>query len=298
MGQKEITGACKASDVGLDACPKINIVADDQSAMMKSLVATLEKMEASLAEIKSMLTTNQQPGREVTPEDNPIYVGVGRPGKMLGPDTCRNLPQERSQATYGLSYGRRPGPGPSLRFPDQKIQLERYSGTSTKTLPANWMRNYERMAFLKDWPEEHKASMFPFYLADEASTWYDNHVSQESMAWTEVRDRFISFFNQDKIVTPKMVATKEWDPKAATFYEHFKEMMQLFEFSGTPQSWRTQLLQTSLPPYYGRMCSGVEEVDTELWYKRAAKIICNLPTYEGKPFFKAKDPRAVVAGVV
>lgn len=287
MGQSEHRGFGLTTDQHQEPSPNASDSGtEDQSATLRTLTSAMEKMATSIAEIKTLLSSDQH-YKETT------YEEYDRPGpSAFGPDKSR-VPRETRFPTYETNYGLRPRLHPGAS--DPKIQLDKYTGTNTKTLPANWMRNYERMAYLEEWSEVYKANMLPFYLADEASTWYDNHISQERMAWTEVSSRFVSFFNQDKIVTPKMVATKEWDPKETTFYEHFKEMMRLFEFSETPQSWRTQLLQTSLPPYYGRICSGVEETDTESWFKRAAKIISNLPKYEGKVFGKTKDVKGVHA---
>lgn len=146
------------------------------------------------------------------------------------------------------------------------------------------MRSYEALASLQNWPDEYKKTMLRFYLADEAVTRSDNQLSQGLGAgpWYEIRQRFERYFSQGLVITPKAVLTREWDPKASSFYEHYKEMLRLFEISGLQDSWRTKVSKTSLPPYYARMCSGFERSDADEWYQRAAAIISSLPKYEAK----------------
>lgn len=268
----------------------VRSVADDQAALIKAMMQAMEsltnsltdKVTAAITDLKSSLANER---RQEVPLASPD--DYARPDKI-----------HRSEFSHGLSfdrpsYGFGGGPAPGIG----KIQLERYTGVGTKTLPSNWIRSYETMASLQQWTNQHKITMLRFYLADEAVTWFDNQMSQGmgTMSWNEIKARFEKYFNQDKVVTPKAVLTKEWDPKSSSFYEHYKEMLRLFEISGIQESWRIKVLKTSLPAYYARMCSGVETDDVDEWYQRAANIISSLPKFDAKT--GVKSPVKTVAAV-
>lgn len=251
---------------------------DDQAVLSKAMVEMIEVMTARWTEkmaaaIEDLKTSLCDKGRTLEPSLQSNQEGFVRPEK-----TNRGLTTGFSERpSFGL------GPGPGLS--QMKIQLERYSGTGTRTLPANWMRSYEAMASLQNWSDQYKITMLRFYLADEAVTWFDNQTSQgfETMSWYEIKQRFEKYFNQEQVVTPKEVLSKEWDPKTSSFYDHYKEMLRLFEISKLQDSWRVKVLKTSLPSFYARMCSGVETNDSDEWYQRAASIISSLPKFETNP---------------
>lgn len=282
MGRAESKTATVAQEKKAEEKSSKNIAqsADDQAAVVKAMMQAMEtltltlteKVTAAIADLKSSLPRTQDPVMGYN-------EGFGRPEKATRPEYHQGQSADLSydRQSYGYGFGQ----GPS----SVKIQLERYSGTGTKTLPANWMKSYEAMASLQHWSEQYKTTMLRFYLADEAVTWFDNQMSHGTgtMPWYELKERFEKYFSQDKIVTPKMVVSKEWDPKTSTFYEHYKEMLRLFEISSLQDSWRVKVLKTSLPPYYARMCSGVETTDADEWYQRSANIISSLPKFEAKP---------------
>lgn len=252
---------------------------DDPTVLIKTMMQMMTNLTAAIVDLKISASEDKK-----TPDAS--LNEFSRPEKA-----------RRSEHSRGFTTGPfndRPaydcGPGPG-----RMIQLERYSG-NTKTLPANWMRSYEAMATFQNWSDQCKASMLRFYLADEAVTWLDNQLSvgPGTLPWYELKQRFEKFFSQDQVTTPKAVLEKEWDPKTSSFYEHYREMLRLFEISGLQDSWRVKVLKTSLPPYYARMCSGIETNDTDEWYKRAANIITSLPKFEPKATARTQV-RAVAA---
>lgn len=265
---------------------------NDQAMAMKAIMDTLTSLTAAVDKIKIRLDDNERrPGTQDWQPDEPSLARPGEPGMarpfnpgMTRPFERANRPDYPFKSAMGPSYDRPSSYGYGPASGPVKIHLERYTGLGTKTLPASWMRSYEAMSSLHNWSDHHKLTMLRFYLADEAVTWFDNQITQGmgTLSWSEIKDRFERYFSQDKVVTPKMVLTKEWDPKTTTFYEHYKEMLRLFEISGLQDSWRVKVLKTSLPPYYVRMCSIVETADADEWYQRAASIISSLPKYEAK----------------
>lgn len=288
MGRGESKPVGKTPDKESNANDKAQ-AQDDLAVLMKAMAQAMETMTTALSEkmigaisdLKASLVASGRICDELNSSSQDEYA---RPDKAMGSKCTQGLasgfPYERS--TQDLMLGHGPGPSPV------RIQLEKYTGMSTKTLPANWMRSYESMASLQNWSDQHKIMMLRFYLADEAITWFDNQQGLETRPWSETRDRFEKYFSQDKVVTPKMVLEKEWDPKTSSFYEHYREMLRLFEISGLQAAWRTKVLKTSLPPFYARMCSGVETDDADEWYQRAAGIISSLPKYEAKPMVQSK----------
>lgn len=202
----------KATERESSVTSRTAVTADDQTELMKMMTQTIEsvttalseKMTTAIADLKSSLLDKDRPSGEALgqhPED------FARPEKATRQEYPRGIMTGPTYERPSLGFGF--GQGPS----QPKIHLERYSGLSTKTLPANWMRSYEAMASLQQWSEQYKITMLRFYLADEAIIWFDNQISLGlgTRPWYEIRERFEKYFNLDKVVTPKMVLGKEWE---------------------------------------------------------------------------------------
>lgn len=277
VGHKLSNRPCESSTTGTVA------ESDDQSVLVKTMMESIEAMNTRLidnltekmgniiTDLKSCLLDTKI--QETTSQAN--QEELARPFKGFTTESVNERP------LHGL--------GQWQRQRNKDLPLDKYAGTSTKILPANWIKSYETMASLHNWTEQYMVTVLRFYLTDEALTWYDNQATHgiETMSWYQVKQRFEKFFSQDQVVTPKAVLNKEWDPKVSSFYEHYRDMLRLFEVSKLQDSWRVNVLKTSLPPYYIRMCSGIETDDTDEWYRRAANIISSLPKFEPKTSVRA-----------